>query len=71
MHKPDSPLRNIRRARTLSQTDLADLVGVSQETISKAERGTLQLSHDLQERIAAILGTPRHQLFPESQQVTA
>lgn len=60
-----SPLRNVRRARTLNQADLARLTGVTQETISKAERGILRLSPDVQERIAAILGASRQELFPE------
>lgn len=61
-----SPLRNLRRARTLNQSDLARLVGVTQETISKAERGALRLTPDLQTRIATVLGAPRHELFPEA-----
>lgn len=63
MRKGNSRLRNLRRTRTLSQEDLARLAGVTQETISKAERGTLQLRSDIQERIAAILGTSRKELF--------
>lgn len=65
--RANSPLRNLRRARTLNQSDLARLVGVTQETISKAERGSLNLSSDIQERIAAVLGSSRHELFPDVQ----
>lgn len=68
MIKAPSKLRNIRRTRTITQTELADLVGVTQETISKAERGLLQLRPDLQARIAAILGTSPHELFSESEE---
>lgn len=64
MHKTPSRLRNIRRIRTMNQEQLAQLAGVSQETISKAERGILRLRPDIQERIAAILGVARHELFP-------
>lgn len=71
MRKTESPLRNLRRARTLSQEDLAKLVGVTQETISKAESGRLHLRPDVQERIAAILGTSRKDLFPASETVSA
>lgn len=60
-----SPLRQLRRARTMNQEQLASIVGVTQETISKAERGVLPLSVDVQERIAAILGAARHDIFPE------
>lgn len=69
--KPSTPLRNIRRTRTLNQSDLARLVGVTQETISKAERGKLRLSPDVQARIAAILGVSRHEVFPESEAVAS
>jgi transcriptional regulator with XRE-family HTH domain len=64
--KTNSPLRNLRRARTLNQTDLARLVGVTQETISKAERGRLRLTVDVEARIATVLGVPRHDVFPAS-----
>lgn len=60
-----SRLRNLRKARTINQKQLASLVGVSQVTISRAERDATTLSTDLQERIAAILGTSRHELFPD------
>lgn len=62
--EPDSPLRNIRRARTMSQGVLASLAGVSQRFISMAERGERQPSHDLQVRIATILGSTTDALFP-------
>lgn len=69
--RSDSPLRNMRRARTLNQTELARLVGVTQETISKAERGALKLSPDVQARIATVLGAARQELFPESEAVAS
>lgn len=49
----------------MSQSDLAQLVGVTQETLSKVERGLIQLRPDLQARIAAILGSSRQELFPD------
>lgn len=55
----------------MNQSDLARLVGVTQETISKAERGTLNLSADIQARIAAVLGASRHELFPASDAAVA
>lgn len=69
--KNDSALRNVRRARTLSQMDLARLAGIDQADISRAECGRLVLRPDLQERIAAILGTPRAELFPEPERKVA
>lgn len=69
--RPDSPLRNLRRIRTLGQEDLARLAGVTQETISRAERGLLRLSPDVQARIAAILGATRAELFPSEPEARA
>jgi transcriptional regulator with XRE-family HTH domain len=62
--KPSSPLRNTRRTRTLSQEELARLAGITQESLSKAERGIIQLRPDVQARLAAILGVSRDELFP-------
>ena len=62
--KTFSPLRNTRRQRTLSQEDLARLAGITQESLSKAERGIIQLRPDVQALIATILGASREELFP-------
>jgi transcriptional regulator with XRE-family HTH domain len=67
--KQESPLRRARRARTLTQEQLANLVGISQETLSRAEHGA-EVSRDLQELISTILGVPRQELFPSSEAVT-
>lgn len=64
--KAGSPLRNLRRARTLNQADLARLAGVSQQTLSKYESGVLVPSADVQARLAAILGVVPSDVFPES-----
>lgn len=69
--KHESALRNVRRTRTLSQSELAHLAGITQESLSKAERGIIRLRPDLQERIAAILGTPRTELFPDQEAVAS
>jgi transcriptional regulator with XRE-family HTH domain len=71
MQKRQSPLRNARRARTINQAELSRLVGITQQSLSKAERGTLRLSFDVQMRIAAILGATRQELFPESEAVAS
>lgn len=71
-HKQQSsPLRNIRVARTISQADLAKLVGVTQETISKAERGILRPSPDVQARLAAVLGASSDDLFPSREAIAS
>lgn len=61
----------MRRARTIKQADLARLVGVTQETISKFERGILRPSADVQARLAAVLGASREDLFPTAQEAVA
>jgi len=62
----------MRRARTMSQEDLARLADVTQETISKAERGLIRLRPDLQARIATILGVPVSEIFDaDSERVSA
>lgn len=68
--RADSPLRNLRRMRTISQDDLARLAGITQESLSKAERGILRLSPDVQALIATILGVSREEAFPQTE-VTA
>lgn len=62
--KKGTPLRNLRRARTLNQDDLARVVGISQQSLSKIETGVLVPSMDVQARIAAVFGVSRHELFP-------
>ncbi len=64
-------MRNVRNARTISQMDLAALLDISQQTLSKYERGILTPTHDVQLRIAAILGVPARDLFPEPEPVEA
>lgn len=69
--KQTTPLRNLRRARTLSQETLAELAEISQQSLSRAERGLQPLTKDVQERIATILGASRQEVFPESDAVQA
>lgn len=59
-----TPLRNLRRARTLNQEQMARLLGVSQQTYSKYESGLVVPSADMQARIAAILGVSVETLWP-------
>jgi len=61
-----TPLRNLRRARTLNQVEMARLLGVAQQTYSKYESGVLVPPEDVQARIAAILGGSREALFPRA-----
>lgn len=67
-----TPLRNIRRSRTLNQEQMASLLEISQQTYSKYESGRLTPSVDVKARIAAILGASVADLFgEESEKVSA
>lgn len=68
--KRETPLRVVRKARTFTQQQFADLLGISQETLSRAERGG-PLSPEHQELAATLLGVAREKLFPEAEQVSA
>lgn len=61
-----TPVGNLRRARTLSQAEMAKLLGVAQQTYCKYETGKLMPPIDMQARIAAILGASATELFPPS-----
>jgi DNA-binding XRE family transcriptional regulator len=56
-------LRVARAERDLSQTELADAVGVSRQTISSIETGQYVPSALLAFRLAAALGVPVDTLF--------
>jgi transcriptional regulator with XRE-family HTH domain len=62
---PDTPLYQLRRTRTMSQQDLARLSGISQQSLSKMERGLIDPRFDVKARLAAILGTTPTDLFPK------
>lgn len=64
--KRESPLRTLRRTRLMNQEAFAQLLGVTQATVSKVERGRASFSPELQEMAAVILGSTRQHLFPES-----
>ena len=56
-------LRVARAERDISQTDLANAVGVSRQTISSIETGQYCPSALLAFRLAAALATPVERLF--------
>lgn len=56
-------MRNLRRARTINQKELARLVGISQQYLSKIERGLMVPAPDVRARIAAILGVSADDLW--------
>lgn len=65
--KPSRPLARVRKARMLSQQDFSGLLGVSQQTVSKYERGVLVPPRDLQALMAAILGVGVETLFTDGE----
>jgi transcriptional regulator with XRE-family HTH domain len=69
MGKASSALRNYRRARALTQEQLAGLLGITQQTYGKYESGELTPPKDRQALIATILGTAVSVLWPESEPV--
>jgi transcriptional regulator with XRE-family HTH domain len=56
-------LARIRKARHLTQTQLAEAVGANQATISKIEKGSGNPTLDMIQRIAAALKVHPSQLF--------
>jgi transcriptional regulator with XRE-family HTH domain len=57
----------IRKARGLSQEQLAEMVGVHQATISKLERGSESVTLELVFKVAAALNLPAASLFPHGE----
>jgi predicted ATPase/DNA-binding XRE family transcriptional regulator len=57
-------LQQRRKARDLSQEQLAEQIGVSPETIRKIERGTRRPSKEVAELLARALGVPENE-WPE------
>ena len=51
-------LRRIRRARDLTQKELADLVGVHLNTVLRAESGEQDTRWSVVEKLAQVLGVP-------------
>ncbi len=56
-------LRTVRRARELTQSQLADMVGVSRQTINYIEQGTYCPSTKLALQLAKALNTKVDDLF--------
>lgn len=63
-------LTSIRKAKGLSQTELAEAVGIKQATVSRIEKGVNNPSLDVAEKIAVALGVNVVELFglPELEQ---
>ena len=59
-----SPLRRLRRARTLKQGDMARLLGCTQANYSYYETGKVTPPFAVRAQIAAILGSTPDVLWP-------
>lgn len=56
-------LRHQRKAKSLTQAELAERVGISTEMISKVERGIASPSFPTIEKLADVLGVPEVVFF--------
>lgn len=64
-----TPLRRARVRKLLTQQMLAELAGVSLDTVKRAERG-VQVSDLTEERLSQALRKRRETLFPEQEAVS-
>jgi transcriptional regulator with XRE-family HTH domain len=62
--EPNHRIRATRETRGLSLRELAHFVGCSHTTISRLERGEIDVSAELKARIAHALATPVQELWP-------
>ncbi len=56
-------LSGLRRDREITQAELAEACGVSEETISRIERGVFGPRFELLDKLACALGLPVAELF--------
>lgn len=57
-------LREARKAADLTQAELAELLGTTQQAIAKWETGKSVPRDETRWRLASELGVPAHELFP-------
>jgi len=57
-------LRQVRNLRGLSQTELAEKIGITFQQVQKYEKGTNRISASRLEAICAVLSVPVTQFFP-------
>lgn len=60
----DSPLRDARKAKGLTQRQLADAAGVDQGTVSRWERRLISPSDNRKIHVAKIVDRDPRDLFP-------
>ena len=61
-----TPLRTMRKARTMTQAELAGLVGVKPQTLALYESGEVIPPPDRRAHLATVLGTTTDALWPPS-----
>lgn len=66
---PGMNLARLRELRGLSQGDLADMIGVSQATISRAESGHPSAKLETYTKCAEVLGTTLAEIFADDRSV--
>ncbi|MBR1528558.1 MAG: helix-turn-helix transcriptional regulator [Oscillospiraceae bacterium] len=64
----DIRLKDIREARNMSQDDIAKQIGVSQQFISRVERGNKSISLDLAAEIADFLNVSLDEIAGRNKQ---
>ena len=55
-------IRSLRKAKGMSQRQLADALGVNQSTVDRYEKGLIELSLTMALKIIAVLGCTMSQL---------
>ena len=63
----DTRIPELRKARRLSQQELADAVGVTRQTITSLEVGKYTASLGLADKLARYFGLPIEQVFDFSE----
>lgn len=58
-------LRRVRRSKELTQSELADLIGVSKTQVQKYEKGHNRIPADVIMRLSNLLSMPLRAFFPE------
>ncbi len=64
-------IRDLRKARGLTQMQLAELIGVSYQQVQKYEKGVDNITVDRLRQIAKALGTPVTVFFPGGAELAA
>ncbi|HEX8569707.1 MAG TPA: helix-turn-helix transcriptional regulator [Caulobacteraceae bacterium] len=59
-------VRTVRKARGISQSDLAGAAGITFQQVQKYERGTNRISASMLQRISRHIGAPMSELLGEA-----